>query len=108
MAKRKRHRRVLRLSPDDRQRLREELPPGVTLDAMGDLCRFLDPSFGEGRCRGDEHSLAGTVNWIADTEFWAQESEILAWLGALGGVCNCTIRSRAFPRVLQLSRDLWE
>jgi hypothetical protein len=104
VAKRKKRRRLPRLSPEERQRLRDELPPLVDLEAMGDLGRYLDPSDGA----GGEHSLAGTANWIANTEFLSQEEEILAWLGALGGVCDCTIRSVAFRRVLELSRDLWE
>jgi hypothetical protein len=97
-----------RLSPAARQRLRDELPPGVTLDAMGGLCRFLDPSERTCACLGEAHSLSGARHWIFDSAFDMQESEILAWLGSLGGGCDCKIGSRALPRVLELSKDLWE
>jgi hypothetical protein len=111
MARRKKRRRDTYLAAARRQQLRDELPPGVSLDVVGNLCRFLDPllptstKFG---CRGETHSLSGAVNWIFNSEFYGQEREILAWLGALGGGCDCTIRTKALPRIIRLSKDLWE
>jgi hypothetical protein len=62
---------------------------------------------GMGRNRGETHSLSGAINWIFNSEFYGQEAEILAWLGTVGGGCDRTIRTKAFPRILCLSRDLW-
>jgi hypothetical protein len=107
MAGRKKRRGDGHLSAARRQQLRDELPPLVTLEDMGDLCRSLDPDLHEYGCRGETHSLSGTLNWITNTQFYNRESEILAWLGAIGGGCDCTVRAKAFPRVLRLSEDVW-
>jgi hypothetical protein len=33
--------------------------------------------------------------------------EILRWLAEIGGVCDCTINTKALKRVVKLSSDLW-
>jgi hypothetical protein len=93
-----------------RRQLLDELPPGASLEAIADCCRNLDrmTSAVGGVCRGGEHSTAAAEEWLFNSELYSVRAEVLAWLESVGGTCDCTIRARALPAVLRLSRELWE
>ena len=110
MARRKKRKVDPQLAAIRRQHLREALPPGATLEDMGDLCRAVHPKdFGFG-CKNETHSLGLTIHIIDNSEYCGQctRQAVLEWLSSLGGVCDCTIHTKALRRVLRLSKDLWE
>jgi hypothetical protein len=104
---RRKRRERLRLSPEMRQHLRDGLPPGVSLDDVGELCQGVapgEPGFG---CGGDSHSLALATLRLTHGELRGWRAELLAWLADIGGCCDCTINTVALTRVVELSGDLW-
>jgi hypothetical protein len=101
-------RKERRMSPDERaawraQRL-AELPPGVPVDYFGELCQRLD-ACGPWGCEDGQHALSAAVVWIRHTDYADREAEVRAWVEALGGVCDCTIRDRVYRRLQQLFED---
>lgn len=90
-----------------RQRLRDELPPGVALDDIGELCQAVSPKDDGFGCRDGEHSSALATRRLTLGEFKGAAPEVLAWLADIGGVCDCTIHTTALNRVVELSSDLW-
>jgi hypothetical protein len=105
MAKRHRKRR---LRPEEvaewcAQRLRE-LPVGIPVDYFGELCQRIDACVGWG-CADGRHAPTAAREWISHTDYADREAETLAWVETLGGVCDCTIRGRAYRRLRRLFRD---
>ena len=97
----------MRLGPEMRQHLRDALPPGVSLDDVGELCQAIasgEPGFG---CSGSAHSLALATLRLTHGELRGWRTELLAWLADVGGICDCTINTAALACVVELSRDLW-
>jgi hypothetical protein len=46
--------------------------------------------------------LSAAVEWIGHTDYAVRGAEVLAWVEGLGGVCDCTIRDRAYRRLQQV------
>jgi hypothetical protein len=90
-----------------RQHLRDSLPPGVSLDDMGELCQAVNPGEPGFGCRGSTHSLALATHRVTNGEFPGSRDDILAWLAGIGGHCDCTINTTALSRVVELSSDQW-
>ncbi len=89
-----------------RQQWREAIPHGVSLDDLGDLCRNLRDSLLPFGCRGGEHALTATREFLLGSDgMYDVRDEVVAWLALVGGVCDCTVESRALRRVLRLSED---
>ena len=86
--RRKRRPTDTRLAVEYRQRLRDELPPGVTLDDIGELCQAVSPLEAGFGCHDGSHSLDLATRRLALGEFPAVFPEILAWLAEIGGVCD--------------------
>jgi hypothetical protein len=108
MAKRRKRREAgSRLAAEYRQRLRDALPPGLTLDDIGELCQAVSPLEAGFGCRDGTHTLALATRRLTLGEFPAATPDILAWLADIGGVCDCTINTTALDRVVELSSDLW-
>jgi hypothetical protein len=105
--RRKRGAAGARLASERRRRLRDALPPGVTLDDIGELCQAVGPMEAGFGCRDGTHSAALATRRLALGEFPASYPDILAWLADIGGVCDCTINGVALERVVELSSDLW-
>ncbi len=95
------------LAAEYRQHLREVLPPGVTLDDIGELCQAVSPLEARFGCRDGAHSTALATRRLTLGEFPSAAHDILAWLADVGGVCDCTINTTALSRVVELSADLW-
>jgi hypothetical protein len=95
------------LAAEHRQHLRDELPPGVSLDDIGQLCQAVSPREAGFGCHDGLHSLDLATRQLALGEFPNSYPEILAWLADIGGVCDCTINTMALDRVVELSSDTW-
>ncbi len=108
MAKRRKRRATDSWSAaEHRQRQRDALPPGVTLDDIGELCQAVGTREAGFGCRDGEHAPALAARRLTLGEFPAVASEVLAWLADAGGVCDCTICTVALDRVVELSSDGW-
>lgn len=108
MAHRKKRKSSARDAAARRQSLRDALPPGTTLDEMGDLCRAVHPKEFRFGCTTETHSLALAIEIIDNSELFCVKEQILEWLRSVGGACDCTTHSKALRWVLRLSKDLWE
>ena len=108
---RKRRKRISidpQLAAEHRQRLRDDLQSlGVTLDDIGELCQVVNPGEAGFGCHDGAHSLALATRRLTHGEFPLRAEEILRWLAEIGGVCDCTINTKALKRVVKLSSDLW-
>jgi hypothetical protein len=102
MSRRKKGRRM---TPSDwaewrRTRL-DALPPGVPIDYYGEMCQRIDTG-GPWGCEGGRHALSAAVEWVRQTDYADREAEVLAWVGSLGGVCDCRIRDVVLRRIQRL------
>ena len=88
-----------------RQQLLDALPDEVSLLEIEGLCRWgFDRK--EIGCRDGEHSLAATTDFLRnDDSLYSVRDAVVAWLAVVGGVCDCTIQSRALRTVLRLSQE---
>jgi hypothetical protein len=82
------------------QRL-SELPPGVPVEYFGEMCQAIGHCT-EWGCEDGRHALLAAIDWIQRTEYAPYQPEVLAWVEALGGVCDCSIRDRVYRRLQRL------
>jgi hypothetical protein len=96
------------LAFEHRQRLRDDLLSlCVTLDDISELCQAVHPDEAGFGCHDGAHSLALATMRLTHGEFPLRTEEILRWLAEIGGVCDCTINTKALKRVVKLSSDRW-
>ena len=77
------------------------LPPGVPIDYYGEMCQRTDVC-GPWGCGDGTHALSAAVEWVRRTDYADREAEVLEWVAALGGVCDCRIRDVVYRRIQRL------